>query len=271
MSPVSKGGGALVKYCQISALGELNWRMKTDLTPIRIQKQSWKALGYLTVAVWTAFGLVLLAALLQWESAGSGFRSSEVSGLATLVDGAPPLDSFSQPTLACAILQQHIFRLRLTYLEAREDATKAPSPPLLCRGAAPPKNEQQSEACCGAKGKMAPILESVVRQLDELHSELQQLHIYLDRELMSIDYENELWDQHVDAFLQLLRLSPQSAELNLGRVLTAAERCGRSEEVKEALRQAIEFDQDRKEAENLKAMLDSCLTSNPSNGEPCRR
>jgi hypothetical protein len=84
------------------------------------------------------------------------------------------------------------------------------------------------------------------QQLDRLRPEIQGLNIELEQKLMAVDYGNGSWDRYVDDYLALLRMAPEIAEMFAMQGLVASERCGRSEEVAEALRQLARFSRNPK-------------------------
>src|SRR5215468_5540421 len=79
-------------------------------------------IGQRTRVVSRNISYLLLAALIAGDLARSGFMAAQYLHTPVLVAGVSPLDSFSEPSTASAILKQEAEALLLDYTEARNAA-----------------------------------------------------------------------------------------------------------------------------------------------------
>jgi hypothetical protein len=182
---------------------------------------------------------VLLLLALVWETA-SELKSNAFFQTAELANEAPPLDSFSSPSLALAVLNREAQRLLMAYSQKREE-TGLPERSGL--GGATPTGMS------GRAGGPRPALATSARPhpsiapIASLHAQVEELKLELDDRLMWIYAESGLDQEFLNCYLHLAAEAPGSADvvLWLPQALKCAQGCGRTDELTDALRHLIQF------------------------------
>jgi hypothetical protein len=154
--------------------------------------------------------------LLLWRLAGD-FPAAD------LRTSAPVLDSFAEPALCLAGLRQEAARLMLAYTEGSDalEASQLTSPPDSTSRAGPFRGQA----------------------LADLHAAVQDLQVDLDRALLVAYYRHGSWSEFVDCYLRLVQQTPKRTvgEAMTWSALVCAQRCGRFEEVTNALHHLSRF------------------------------
>jgi hypothetical protein len=162
--------------------------------------------------------LALAVTVLVAPLAGPRSLASRFFPPADLADGPPPLDSFSAPAVACAILEQETQRLWRADQIARLDQVQN-SPGQHGRKVAQP----------GSQPLMA------------LAARVQDLALDLNSQLMGVELEDQSWDGVVDRYLSLIYQAPERNEARAWArcALDCARQCGRAAEVAGAMRHVL--------------------------------
>jgi hypothetical protein len=94
---------------------------------------------------------------------------------------------------------------------------------------------------------------SRIQPLEELRAMIQDLSVDLDRKLLVLYSENRFENQLLDRFLQFLHEAPERQELLIGApsLLDCSRRCGRTEELEDAVRHLARFHPNLKTAKEL--------------------
>ena len=174
--------------------------------------------------------LVLLAMLL-WRLAGD-FRTPDPRSC------APVLDSFSEPSVCLARLKQEAEVLMLAYTKNRdEEENPQPGP-----------SQDGTRPTGGFRGQA----------LANLHAGVQDLEVDLDRKLLVPYYQNGSWNEFVDCYLRLIQQTPERpvGEAMAWSALTCAQKCGRIEEVTDAMYHVVRFHPNLQSAQALRMALD---------------
>jgi hypothetical protein len=207
---------------------------------------------------------LLLAALIVADLARYGFRVGQYLRTPVLVAGVSPLDSFSEPSTAAAILKQEAESLLFDYTEARDTVWSSAasaghdSRPTGSRGNVE-SNPSRFAGC--ARGSVLEV--SRIRPLEELQATIQDLNLEVYQKLLVVYSENHLDNELLDTFLRLLEVAPDCPEvLDWVRIaLDSSQHCDRTEEVQEALLHTIRFHPTLKTAPRLAALKESWETT----------
>jgi hypothetical protein len=228
----------------------------------------------------TACGCLLLVSLLLWRLAGDGFHIGGRVGILDLANGAPALDSFSEPSVALAVLKQEAERLMLTYDERRAQAEAARSASSWNSVAT------RDRAALGLGSSWPAALNSpaarqaaALKRMLELHAEVQDLEFDLNQKLLTAYSQNASCNEFLDCYVRLVQQLPAPAAVALWTpyALEYARKCGRGEEVADALHHAIRFQQNPDNAkgtrpvQDIKALLEKWEAENPQAPEVSRR
>jgi hypothetical protein len=198
---------------------------------------------------------LLLAAMIAVDLARSAFRAGQFFRKPDSVADVCLLDSFSEPAVAAAILKQ---RAESCYAQARngawDPAHSAVHDPRPAGNDQPPRHAPAGPAGFGSG---SPPVGSWIQPLEELRATIQDLNVDLDQKLLVVYSENRLENQLLDLFLQLLHEAPERQEvLNwLPSSLDCSRRCGRTEELEDAVRCLVRFHPDLKTARQLTARV----------------
>jgi hypothetical protein len=187
---------------------------------------------------------LLLLVLLVWRLAGDGFKPDGLFGAADLAKSAPALDSFSEPSVGLAVVKQEAEQLMLAYAQSRDEAAAGRSGPVHDGAATAGQAAPGSGGGLPAGFSRAAAREaSAVKLMAQLDAEVQDLGIDLDLKLLATYAQNNSCNEFLDCYL---RLAQQVAALPWVAVwspqaLECARKCGRAEEVTDALRHVICF------------------------------
>ena len=175
-------------------------------------------------------GGVVLLMLLLWRLAGD-FPAAD------LRTSAPVLDSFAEPAFCLAGLRQEAARLMLAYTQG-SDALEA----------------SQLTSLPDSTGRAAPFRGQA---LADLHAAVQDLQVDLDRALLVAYYRNRSWNEFVDCYLRLVQQTPKRTvgEAMTWSALVCAQKCGRFEEVTNALHHLNRFHPSLRSAQASRAAL----------------
>lgn len=204
-------------------------------------------------------GLCLaLIALLVYRVAAASIGSSLAFRPDDLRDGVACFDSFSDPSVACAILRQEADRLLLAYGEQwrQEQASPARQAGAGREVAARPGTRQRADPL-PASGDPPGLQTSSVQSLAALVAQVQDLNLNLSRNLLVVYSRQHLWNEFVDRYLQIVRERPGRNEgLVWARLaLDSAQKCGRAEEVADVLQHIVRFHPELRTAEGLAEAL----------------
>ncbi len=168
------------------------------------------------------------------------------------------LDSFSRPCIARAVLANEAERLLGAYTGARDghdelQALLQQKPELFGKQTLHYAAQLTEDA---VKDYFIPQ-SSTIGPLEDLHQQIEELHGDLDRKLLVVYSQNGRWNEFLDRYLHLLRTEPEHrAVLNWVRTaLVCSQRCGRSDELLDALGDVIRFHGDLKTVPSLRATL----------------
>ena len=144
------------------------------------------------------------------------------------------LDSFSEPSLASAILRRKAQGLMTSYTEYR--------PITISTG----ELEQRQP---GAKG--------IIENVEELRRDVCAAEAELDADLMVIYFDNQRWNQFLDRYLHFIHSNPESPNVLpwAWPALTFSKRCNRTEEVYCELENLTHFHPTLKTAPGLTNVL----------------
>jgi hypothetical protein len=192
--------------------------------------------------------LVILLGLGVWWGASGVVGDDPSSEMAA---GALPLDSFSQPSLALALLKQEAARLLAAYLQQRDLFSPA------AHEAVPPLQDSRLDAA------MAPVA--------RLHRQIEELGFDLDCRLLWLYAENHRHREFLDRYLHLVQEAPRRTEVAVwyAHAFAAARGCGRSEELADALQHVVRFRERAGTVQTLARLLEARArdTSPPVAGE----
>jgi hypothetical protein len=185
-----------------------------------------------------AFGvaLVILLGLGVWWGVSGVVRDDPTWEVA---DGSLPLDSFSQPSLALALLKQEAARLLAAYLQQRDQVSPAE------HEAVPPLQDSRLDAA------MAPVA--------RLHRQIEELGFDLDCRLLWLYAENHRHREFLDRYLHLVQEAPRRTEVAVwyAYAFAAARGCGRSEELADALEHVVRFRERAGTVQTLAGLLEA--------------
>ena len=171
-----------------------------------------------------ALSTVLLVGVLGILCVGGLGIARHFSAPSRFSDTVPELDSFSEPQIAIAILNQHAQNIFWTYCNLTEPSCQ-------------------------------PVRLQQVDQIRSLYNQVQTLNQNLTSELMLIYAESGDWKEFLDCYLKLLSEAPDPNEYGLVLwtpcALEHSGDCGRTEEVLEALRQVMLSHEDVKSVRRL--------------------
>lgn len=196
----------------------------------------------------------LLALLLVWLMAGgwgwvSGLRPAAGS------DGMLPLDSFSPPSLASAVLEREAQRLLVIYAERRDEAGYPQLQPAAERG---PGADSGTAGPSLTDPATTSAVEAAIAPVTRLHAQVQGLNLDLDCRLLGVYFENRHYGEFLDRYLHMVLEAPGRSEVAVwsSAAREAARACGRTDELTEALRHAVRFRPEAKNRETLEGLLE---------------
>lgn len=199
---------------------------------------------------------LLLLLFVIWHLAGAGFRVFRFFSSATAsIEDIGQLDSFSQPSIARAILKQEADRLLAAYLRDCQQGLEIEAAQNLAQaGNQTPQRLLPPSAC--AKGR-SPRAQTIA-QLTKLQQTVEELDSDLDRALLMVYSQNGLWNEFVDHYLHLACAEPQSFAIPCWAwmALDYSQRCNRNAEVVDALEHLLQFHPELKTTRGLKTTLE---------------
>jgi hypothetical protein len=203
---------------------------------------------------------LLLAILIFADLARSGFRASEYLHGPVLVAGVSPLDSFSEPSTAAAILKEEAEKLLFEYTEARNAAWSGEIPVGLDSVQTGAQTSVESNPHRFAGFVRGSALElSRVRPLEKLQITVRDLNLEVYQKLLVVYSENHFDNELVNTFLNLLNDAPERPEvLDWVRItLERSQDCQRTQEVQDALQHTLRFHPDLKTAVRLRDLKET--------------
>ena len=209
------------------------------------------------------FCLPLILATI-WGLAGTGWRNlRSFAACSTENRDGCQLDSFSSPAIAVAVLKQDAERLVTAYIQSRDrewDANVRSGSTLKSGKAG------ANPSLVGGPGKGSPGQAPFIQSIEQLRAQIHELQIELDRKLMLVYCRSDLWNDFVDCYLRFLRESPDNSEVILWAryALDKSQRCGRTEELAQALEQATQVHADPTMARRLRGVLEDWRAGEPS-------
>jgi hypothetical protein len=189
----------------------------------------------------------------------SGIASNERCGL----------DSFSEPSVAMAILRAEADRLFDTYVQQRD--RDIPAKAVFAGrsvaesqefGTGRHSNYDASSGVESEKRVVAP--DTSIQSLEQLRREVQELKTDVDRKLLAIYSQRQSWPEFLNCYLEFLREAQQNswAVEWAPCALVHSQSCGRTGEVVEALQHAILAHPDWKSARGLRTVLEQWGSAN---------
>ena len=208
-------------------------------------------------AAWVGLSFVLVVVLV-YQLAGAIYGPGQPARLEEFRNEPVPLDSFSEPALACAVLKQEADRLLLAY---REDQERQGFPSRRARRgagevAAQPEALQIVSALPPASDRVGPQSQTI-EPLLALDAQAQDVRLLLNRMLLLVYLDQKQWSPFVDRYLQSVREGPRRREAVIygPLALDCAQKCGRVEEVMDLLQHFVRFPTEPGMAAELKQML----------------
>jgi hypothetical protein len=204
------------------------------------------------------FGLLLLA-VLGWQLAEHGTNLGWCFEALDLANSAPALDSFSGPSVGLAVLKREADQLMAVYAGNKQEARPSWAASFHERAAtgshAVPASTHSSPAALEAPVARAA---SALKLIAKLHGEVQDLEVDLDWKLMTAYCQNHSCDEFLDCYLRLVPRAPQRPWVMLWRwyALECARKCGRAEEIADALNHVVRFQQNLYSARERGALLE---------------
>jgi hypothetical protein len=188
---------------------------------------------------WEAYPLVLVIFVGLAVALPNGFHSVFQSD--TLVSEAGPLDSFSAPSLALSALNREALRLIMAYTQHRD---KKPA-----TSASLPRHSVSFGGPTAVSGVIEPIA--------KLDAQVQRLKSELDCRLLWIYAENGREQQFLDRYLALLAEAPGTPDVNMWmpQAINFAQRCGRTDELVDALTHFARFNGTAQRAQSVRDLL----------------
>ncbi len=198
---------------------------------------------------------LLLAAMIAVDVTRSAFQAGQFFRKPDPAADVAPLDSFSEPALAAAILKQ---QAESCYTRARNAAWDFALSPLHDpRQAGNRRQPGGGPAGLAGSGRGVPPAVSWLQPLEELRATIQDLDVNLDRKLLVVYSENRLENQLLDRFLQFLHEAPERPEVLdwVPSSLDCSGHCGRTEELEDAVGHLVRFHPNLKTAKQLTARV----------------
>jgi hypothetical protein len=180
------------------------------------------------------------------------------------------LDSFSEPEIAIAILNQHVEHL-LLISNASQPPGRSAMLQQYCaqfqlRAASKPTMNAESLRLNTLGEKALPRMPAT-DQIRWLHHRVQMLNHNLNRELMRMHMESGNWNEFLDCYLKMLSEAPDEFGAAQGTkdiqvaqwtklALDQAESCSRTDEILDALQHVIQFHNDVRAVKRLVNVLE---------------
>jgi hypothetical protein len=203
---------------------------------------------------WLLGALLLVVA---WLVSGIHFSSERAS--LSWNDDLPELDSFSQPALAIAILQQHVRKLFLTYALTNEPPPAVGTTNGWAVTITNSQRPKQLDRSSGVRqGPQSGEQGSCLDSLQALDGRLRALRTDLLHHLMVLQYRNRSWNEFLDTYLEILAMAPEKAGIApwARSALACSQTCQRTDEVLDALQHVARFSKDARTAARLQGVLE---------------
>jgi hypothetical protein len=205
---------------------------------------------------------LLLLALLGWRLAEGGFNPSRIFRAGDAVDSTSLLDSFSEPSVGLAVVKREAERLMINYTQNRDEVEMhqlAQLPQLSYSAAVGTSLAPGSVESWPAAVKNAAAREAfALKQLAKLRAEVQDLELDLELKLMTAYSYRESCNELLDCYLRLVQQAPERPWVQWWRqsALECARKCGREEELADALRHVIQFQEGLYGAGEMRTVLE---------------
>jgi hypothetical protein len=199
------------------------------------------------------FYLVLLV-FLVWQLGSACIKAIEfLRPSIAWAEGVCKLDSFSQPSLAAAILRQEAQRLLTAYVQGQQQ--------LELTG-------KELEACGRANAVQGPFSrvasersgadQLTIQPIEQFERTVCELSTELNRMLILAYFQNGSWNEFIDRYLISLHTEPESAVVVHWAwcALESSQDCDRTSEVLDEFEHLTRFHPQWKTARGLKSVLD---------------
>jgi hypothetical protein len=212
-------------------------------------------------AAWTWPSLLLLL-VLAWHLSGLRFGLAHVSeSRYPTGDDVPELDSFSEPAVALAILQQHVRDLYFAHTLSEAGTNKSA---WLNQGVSGPHTEAQPNGSESASFPPCSRNEEMSQRGPSGNRWLNSTSVYAGctanclEDLLPVQFEKQRWNDFLDCYLELLAVAPEKvAVVSWTRsALACSQVCGRTDEVLSGLQHFIRFSEDTKIITRLECAID---------------
>jgi hypothetical protein len=215
-----------------------------------------------------------VAALLVYRLTAVSVKTGQPFRPDDLMDGVASFDSFSEPAVAYAILSREAERLLLLYREMRDQ--ELISQAWLAGASVQPASQSGTGQLTGpltGAGNRSELQTLPIQSLTALDAQVQNLHVSLGGKLLSVYYDHRSWNEFVDCYLQLAGEAPGQIEVSLWArcALDCSQKCGRAQEVEDALQHIVRFHPELRTAGGLKDALTKWKTASSPDFEVSTR
>ena len=178
------------------------------------------------------------------------------------------LDSFSEPSIAAAVLRQYARELMSAHDPSKQIEAQIESQAQTVAGnrsdsrrSKPNERRVPFHAPRDMEGLQVPSIE----RLQGLQQEIKKLNADVAYELMHVHLANREWNEFLDCYLQLLQTTPNMPDSRYWAhwALVYSQNCGRTDEVLDSLQHVIRFDCHLKSTDGLKTLLDEWTKGPP--------
>jgi hypothetical protein len=203
-------------------------------------------------------GLLLLLLLIWWLT-GDGFNLRQRFGKSYSIEGAPLLDSFSEPSVGVGVIKLEAERLLLAFYQHHdqvESDSSALSHDSPAAGAqVGPVSPGSSRAAFDPQSTRE---DSALERLATLQAEVRNLEVDLDSKLVGAYYRSDSCNEFLDCYLRLLQQPSAFSGVQFWRrnALECARKCGRAAELADALRHVANFQPQLYSAREMKAVIE---------------
>jgi hypothetical protein len=163
-------------------------------------------------ALLSAGGWVALAAVLVYRVLTGSLDAGQESVADDLRKEPALLDSFSEPSVACALLKQEATRLLLLYREQHDRQKPKPAAQSDRDGDLAPRPGPHQTTEYLAAGNPAGSQSSEVQSLLALDGLICDLHLDLSHKVLQVHLDQHSWNQFVDRYLEVVRGNPARDE-----------------------------------------------------------
>ena len=210
---------------------------------------------------------VVLLLLVVWHLGGRVLKATySLRPGAASYELVSQVDSFSQPSIAAAILKRETDHLFWAYAENRNRALELEVGRVQENTAG--KNQQlpgQNQLSLHELKHVA-LASAPMQDIERLHATLQELTIDFDRQLMATHFTNESWNEFLDCYLRLLVEAPEKVNALWTRAaLEYSQQCHRTEEMVGALEHFLRYHPQLKAARALESTLQEWNTNHLAN------